>query len=306
MKESVWADLRKKSLGQEARMENDVNHMNFDEFTIFVTDTYSEKGNWFQINDSIDKTELHIDLDIINGISLKFNVSSGKLYNILIDVHSEDVKPLDVSKLENDFKIEQLNSKTYEVRNLDDTVSNSTYVKLIEFFIENKDNLLMESVWGDMRRKSLGQEKRIEEDVDRLSYTDFLKYLQDTYVPTDYYVINAEPSMINSALMLIRIPIEEMSTSIPPVTINYQIKTGLYKSYDKEQPSCVAVSSLLFDKYPELMDLLKDYDVEIPEKRKAYVVDTKAGPMKNSDCVNIIDIVLSVSEQPLYIKKKQS
>lgn len=175
LKESVWGDFRKKSLGQAERMENDVNHMSFDDFTTFITDTYSQKSNWFSISDSVSGKDLHIDLDIIDGITLKYNVSCGKLYNILIDVHDKNLKPLNVSKLENDFQIEQLRqSSIYEVRNLDGTISNNTYVKLIEFFMANKDTLLMESVWGNIRKKSLGQDVRIEDDVNLLDDEGFL------------------------------------------------------------------------------------------------------------------------------------
>lgn len=44
---------------------------------------------------------------------------------------------------------------------------------------------LKESVWNDLRKKSLGQEKRIENDVNLLNAQGFFEYLNDTYEVTD-------------------------------------------------------------------------------------------------------------------------
>ena len=164
---------------------------------------------------------------------------------------------------------------------------------------------LSESVWGSIRKKSLGQEVRIENDVDRLSYKDFLGYLEGTYIPTDEYVITTTPSISNPALMLIQVPIwTDMGDGVHSITINYQTKTGLYHSYDKDQPSCVAISSLIFHEFPELENALNEYDIDKTQKKSVYVIDTKEGPLKNSDCVNILDIVLGIIYEPL-VKKEQ-
>ena len=161
---------------------------------------------------------------------------------------------------------------------------------------------LSESVWGSIRKKSLGQETRIEDDIDRLSYDDFVKYIKCAYECNNNYDIRTTPSFSSPSLMLIEIPIyEDITGYVPMVTINYQTKSGLYSSFDNEQPTCVAVSKLIFYQYPELENLLKEYDIEKPEKG-AYIIDTK-GKLKNSDCVNILDIVLSVVSDPLYVKK---
>ena len=40
---------------------------------------------------------------------------------------------------------------------------------------------LSESVWGDLRKKSLGKEERLEDDISNLSIEDFSKYLDSMY-----------------------------------------------------------------------------------------------------------------------------
>ena len=52
--------------------------------------------------------------------------------------------------------------------------------------LETKESItnmkkLSESVWGDIRKKSLGQEERQEDDISNLSIEDFSKYLDSMY-----------------------------------------------------------------------------------------------------------------------------
>ena len=176
---------------------------------------------------------------------------------------------------------------------------------------------LSESVWGDVRKKSLGQEVRIENDIDGLSYKDFLSYLEDTYIPTDRFHIHTFVSSKNpDEFKCIQIPVENSENGYP-VTIYYRIK-GI------EQPDRVAISTKLFDIHPELMNSLKEeYDVEKPPlatytirkknggftsvekpKSNSNMVTKKTSILTNTDCVNILDLVLSMIKEPLFIKKK--
>ena len=175
LSESVWGDLRKKSLGQETRIEEDVNHMDFDTFADYIKYNYSEKGDWFSVNESEDGKSRHIEIDIISGINLSFNVVDGKIYNILIQSNN---KYVDVPGLKKVFNVNVLGSSTFSVVEKDWTKSNNTFVKLIEFFLEKKTN---ESVWGDLRKKSLGQETRKEDDINNLSSEGFYEYLMKEY-----------------------------------------------------------------------------------------------------------------------------
>ena len=40
---------------------------------------------------------------------------------------------------------------------------------------------LMESVWGDIRKKSLGKEARVEDDINLFSRDEFFEYLNENY-----------------------------------------------------------------------------------------------------------------------------
>ena len=183
--------------------------------------------------------------------------------------------------------------------------------------VKKFEEFIGESVWGDIRKKSLGTEKRIENDIDKLSFQGFLDYLQDAYIPTNRFHIHTHICSSNpEELQCISVPIEDEYNGYP-VTIYYYVK-GI------EQPERVAISTKLFELHPELMDSLKEeYDVEKPPlatytirrknggftsverpKRNSNMVTKKTGTLTNTDCVNILDLVLSMIKEPLFIKKK--
>ena len=331
LNESVWGDLRKKSLGQEVRVENDIDLMDIDGFMEYLKDRYIctkarrrwKVEHWFLGGEN---TLMQIDMPIedISEPGIKMTYCLRLTYDYgkkeCIDIASSfqtffEEYPEFKKYVSDNYQLIKKSKDDFRTFGSDDLIVSKpgeelkfhNYVELIEKALScvKKPYLKMamnESVWGDIRKKSLGTEKRIEEDIDRLSYDDFVKYIKCTYECTNNYDIRTTPSISSPSLMLIEIPIyEDITGSIPMVTINYQTNSGLYSSFDNEQPTCVAISRQIFYQYPELENLLKEYDIEKPEKR-AYVIDTK-GKLKNSDCVNILDIVLSVVPEPLYVKK---
>lgn len=176
LSESVWTDIHRRSNGAQIRKEDGVNHMNFDTFADYIKDNYSEKGDWFSVVESSDEKSRHIEIDIISGIDLSFNVVDGEIYNILI--HNNANKYIDVPGLKKIFNVNILGSGTFGVVEKDWTKSNNTFVKLIEFFLEKKTN---ESVWTDIHRRSNGTQTRKEDSIDRLNLDEFYKYLYEMY-----------------------------------------------------------------------------------------------------------------------------
>ena len=179
---------------------------------------------------------------------------------------------------------------------------------------------LSESVWGDLRKKSLGQEVRTEDDIDGYSYEEFLEYIKDTYIPTNRYTVHTFISPTNSDIECIQLCVEDTENGYP-VNIYYQRKS---KNSHTEHPHEVTISSKIINNHPELTDILEkeNYTTTKPPifyytitkknsapvtkerpKRMTYAVNKELGPLKNSDCVNILDIVLSVIEKPFFVKR---
>ena len=74
-------------------------------------------------------------------------------------------------KLKERFNVQMPNVNRRTITEKDGTCTNQTYVDVIDFFLDNIDNMLVnESVWGDMRKKSSGEQLRKE---DEMSDADF-------------------------------------------------------------------------------------------------------------------------------------
>ena len=176
LSESIWSDIQDRSSGKVIRKEDDVNHMNFDTFADYIKDNYSEKGDWFSVVESDNERSKHIEIDIISGIDLSFNVVDGEIYNILI--HNNVNKYIDVPGLKKIFNVNILGSSTFSVVEKDWTKSNNTFVKLIEFFLKKKTN---ESIWSDIQDRSAGETIRKEDDINHLNRNEMYSYFYDTY-----------------------------------------------------------------------------------------------------------------------------
>ena len=298
--ESVWGNIRKKSMGQETRIEEDVNHMDFDTFADYIKDNYSEKGDWFYVSESSDKKSRHIEIDIISGINLSFNVVDGKIYNILITNNAN--KYIDVPGLKKIFNVNILSNGIFSIIEKDLTKSNNTFVKLIEFFLEKKTN---ESVWGDIRKKSLGQETRIEEDVNSLSIDGFYEYLLSTYKHSSFNLNRAFDGISNfesGDMYDIYIPFERMKTDsdrFMKLYLTYKKKKNKYTNI------CFHFDVLKYN--PELEHILKEkFIVEKSEAlRQVDIYIKESRDIKNSDIIDLLDILLANAEYPALEKQEK-
>ena len=215
--ESVWGDIRKRGLGSEVKAEDDVNHMDFDTFADYIKDNYSEKGDWFSVVESDNERSRHIEIDIISGIDLSFNVVDGEIYNILIQNNAN--KYIDVPGLKKIFNVNILGSSTFGVVEKDWTKSNNTFVKLIEFFLDKKTT--NESVWGDIRKQGLGKEVKAEDDVDNLDMEGFYDYLNDHYETSENTVIRKYDDLHALLVPIVSSELNFQRTSLHFIEINF-------------------------------------------------------------------------------------
>ena len=275
IKESIWGDIRKRGNGTDVKKEDDVNHMNFDTFADYIKDNYSEKGDWFSIGESSDEKSRHIEIDIISGIDLSFNVVNGKIYNILIQNNAN--KYIDVPGLKKIFNVNILGSGTFGVVEKDWTRSNNTFVKLIEFFLEKKTN---ESIWNDIRRRGNGTDVKKEDDVDLLEPQAFVEYLRETYknVNTDFHIFKD----LNDKI------------TVPIFETDLGTKVTWFLEYDCDKNEVFVWKQFLI-KDDELFNKLKNnYKTEIIKKdfTEYVLIEPKIGKSSNKFFIEIIDYIL--------------
>ena len=297
--ESVWTDIQKRSSGDDIRREDDVNHMDFDTFADYIKDNYSEKGNWFAVRENEDEKSRHIEIDIIyrGEIDLTFNVVKGELYNILVHGNKNYV---DIPGLKDIFNVNVLGSSTFSVYEKNWTISNNTFVKLIEFYLNKKTN---ESVWTDMQKRSSGEDIRKEDDIDNMDMSDFFNYLCDYYCPTDDNnndQIIQFPSPAKDNIWKMQIPVEYIATplgriQVPPITMNFNTSTR-----DLE---ALILSSILVKEYPNISDVFDGKYVFDSSVKGTNNIIPKNGRLTNSMCIDVIDRILGMVKKPLFYHK---
>ena len=255
LNESVWGDLRKKSLGQEERMEDDVNSLGCADFCEYLktkyegycdTDHIGRTDNYIKFHLAVGanlhirynddgktikeiavepfgknffsgfeaelksknvKHNLSADFDGLDTFEIKGkngNTSNRTViefidnyFNYVIDEEGEKILMKLCDKLRPDYeKGEEITlDKILDLAKYELVVSRySKKARFFNFIEKNYDDIMdiikngtgvYESVWGDLRKKSLGQEERIEDNLNNLNVEGLYNYIKNRYEVLD-------------------------------------------------------------------------------------------------------------------------
>ena len=158
--ESIWSDIQDRSMGKTVRKEDDVNFLDIDGLYEYIKSKY-EKYVFY-----LDKTWYNeIYVDVLTNISLILKPNgNGGLLHVLLSWSKEKISMPFFDKLSERFKVENPSVNRRIITEKDGTCTNQTYIDVIDFFLDNIDNMLVnESVWTDMQKRSSGDEIRKED-----------------------------------------------------------------------------------------------------------------------------------------------
>ena len=186
LKESVWGDLRKKSLGQEDRVESGVDNLGLEEFYEYLKCRYVTLGDEdITYSDKVDT----IKIPILHGYAYNDIYVRAKNYLLAITMKRDDMRPWFLEKLRERYNVsfDEIEKDWWDVcvtpKGGDASLlPNSFFIEVIDYIIDMEDDMdkvtgnlkhlelllkknVNESVWGDLRKKSLGQELRDENIV---------------------------------------------------------------------------------------------------------------------------------------------
>ena len=156
---------------------------------------------------------------------------------------------------------------------------------------------LSESVWGDIRKKSLGQEQRLEDDVNLLSKDEFYDYINDHYEVRDNNPGEPRFGMIRrtDTFGIVTIPLIVCGSSVYNLCIQYttaqNVMYRLYISMGKE------TTSLCEDFIDELNN---NFDININSAQKQITFND----FSNEIIIKIIELVLSKYQEISILVKK--
>ena len=252
--ESTWGDMVKRAEGDAIRKEDDVNLLDFDGLYAYVNkkykdDVYKIKKGKLMGGDGQYCELFPIDENMWISIFYK---TPYEIRNISI-MWNDTVRESFIDKLRERFKTQDFFLSQYvEIQEKDSTVSNQTYIDLIDFVLSCsvKDVFITESTWGDMARRAEGEQIRREDDVNLMDMEGFIDYI------TSHYRFKQGHSYVT---------INDMSIlSIP-------MFKGVNVTYD-DQANWVTASPSLVDGLRQLFYKLKEeYIVTYKKEQKSKI-----------------------------------
>ena len=201
---------------------------------------------------------------------------------------------VDIPGLKEIFNVNIIGSSTYSVHEKNWSISNNTFVKLIEFFLKKKTN---ESIWSDIQDRSSGETVREEDDVNHLGYEEFFVYLTEHYKSKSKKTneeIGGRTSIMYTDIIEIFVPIESIDGKIKTLIIEMSKKDNSIVS--------IATSPTLFDKYVNLERMLNNrYTLTTSRLSSSIYLKPKKKPT-NKSVVDLIDTFLVVVDNPILEK----
>ena len=166
---------------------------------------------------------------------------------------------------------------------------------------------LRESVWGDLRKKSLGQETRIENDINNLSPEGFCEYLMGEYECINGYDIEYAIALSNGGRIIRIILFEDVRFKIEySNSVNgwaYAGNNKIYGVIDRYNDNPIQLPDQMVQELKKFMELKKI------ENRLAYIIYPKDGVKgTNKFYADVLDILLEkfgeFKKDNMCLKKK--
>ena len=324
LSESVWGDIRKKSLGQEVRTETPIGDYSFDQFYKYLKEHY-ETDRDDRITIGRNNTGRHITATIFiqNKNRVELSIGEDPSYATCLDIirnrmFEENVERRikvfsDLIRVEFDRTKLDLGDDTKLLisQHKDRPESrNSIYLRVLEMVIigltlqtENPSILcikrkkgqefLGESVWGDLRKKSLGQEERIEDDINLFTRERFYEYLVD-----NYEVINQNKYDIDNigcGTVYVRIPVMRLGRDYPTMDLLWDPKRK-FITLRKATLNNMPINLKKFFTWDCAFEMDKSKD-------GMCYIRNKDGDTNNKFMLDVIDFVINNVKTPTLRKK---
>ena len=304
VKESFWGDVHKRSRGDEIRKEDDINNLDREEFYDYLTSHYKPTPSYHFAEITTSSRFNSISVPIIYRFGL-YNINfdfNPKKVSIWIDA-LQSIEGL-LKKMEENFSLKESVEfdKVHKIISPKDgsEVTNAFFIDVIDFITDNiapnerpMKKIVNESFWGDVHKRSRGDEIRKEDDIDLLDIHSLCDYLHKIYKCTDDIDIDYEDGYINAVLYedqygYIRYLFYDGTT----VTTQYDV----IKNID-----CV---SEIKDKYTTSV-FKNEFDIL---SISIYPKDRARVPVTNKFFIEVLDYILSKIEPPLtkQIEKREN
>jgi len=155
--ESVWGGMLDRSVGDSIRKEDDINHLDYEEFFVYLTKKYKPKSK--KTDDGIGGRTSVVDTDIIE-IFIPIESVDGRTKTLIVEMDKTDnsIVSMRTSSILFDkyINLERMLSKNYTLHTIKgssgiyirpkEKPTNRTVTDLIDIFLAVVDNPVLEKV----------------------------------------------------------------------------------------------------------------------------------------------------------------
>jgi len=305
--ESFWGDVHKRSIGDDVRKEDDINVLDFDTFYQYLQDRYKTEEDGEGIIKKFDTDCIHLVIPIeMFGVKMPKRPSHSpcRLLNFTYSTQNEEfsdiiisnglitIYPDLVSELEKNFELKDILDSQH-LKPKADKITNQMVIDLIDTCLAKVDNpiLIKESFWGDVHKRSIGNEVRKEDDINLLDKDGLYEYLISHYKPVEGRDIKNYISCGNHYIHLCIFIYRDVKYSIRLDIFNCRVKVRT--PYIKRWPANLL--DMIYKKYnrEDIVDENRDH---------MTFITPKEGKGNNQFYIDFLDMILNNVDKPLLEK----
>lgn len=324
IKESVWSDIQDRSTGETTRKEDDVNLLDGEEFGDYLNSLYKIILPGWEIDYDDANDVIDIPVFTWDGPDKTKHLALFS-YDVVNNVFYSESEAFTYLSPDFPYETYEFDEDCLAINSKDGEVNNRFVLDILDFIIHNlngnctpviKKRNINESVWSDIQDRSTGEQIRKEDSIDNLDFGDFFQYIKDHYEvcipdPQHFFEIGQwlTPDTYTGN---ISIPIEKNNLNETPNMSNrmLMIQKDLRDQFQSgssftDGEMLIKPNRYVFRLYPnELRKTFGDkYELDVTPGGEGKIIP-KSGKITNQVCIDVLDKLLGMVENPILKKKK--
>lgn len=297
LSESVWGDLHSRGIGEIEREEDEINHLDMEGLYDYLQEKYKGKIFTIRLFDSsgVDKD---ITIEPIEYVALttqsgEFKGHPGLNYILVNSVRQRKFSSDIMSQLTNRFNIKKGFYGRLKITEKDDTCTNQTFVDLIDIFVNNKENILTESVWADLHSRGVGETKREEDNINHFGMEELYQYILTQYKQVNKISGPLKTSAENKAFLTIPVFIPE----------NYRCVIRLNADFIDDMIDSLTLNTSIYECSEFSDELKKRFNIE-QAPNYSLILTPKEGKLSNQTFIDLMDLIIEKVKKPIWKKRE--